>query len=181
MDNERRKKLAYVLVCLSIIGTIFLLLSKKEKEPMSFRECLDLNYPIMESYPRQCNAGGKSFVEDIGNAVQKSNLIILENPKPNAVLGNKISLYGSARGYWFFEATFPIDVFDGDGKLLGQGYAQAKSEWMTENFVPFEAEINLTEVPQNPLGTLVLRKDNPSGDSIRDDSLIVPVFLKLTE
>jgi len=31
----------------------------------SFQECVDAGYPVMESYPRQCNADGNNFVEDI--------------------------------------------------------------------------------------------------------------------
>jgi len=31
----------------------------------SFEECAEAGFPIMESYPRQCNADGMNFVEDI--------------------------------------------------------------------------------------------------------------------
>lgn len=36
-----------------------------ENEMTSFEECAAAGNPIMESYPRQCRAGGKLFVEDI--------------------------------------------------------------------------------------------------------------------
>lgn len=39
----------------------------------SFQECMDAGYPIMESYPRQCNDGNQTFVEEIW-----------ENPNPIA-------------------------------------------------------------------------------------------------
>lgn len=34
-------------------------------EITSFEECAEAGYPVMESYPRQCNADGMNFVEDI--------------------------------------------------------------------------------------------------------------------
>ena len=32
----------------------------------SFEECVAAGYPVMESYPRQCAAGGRTFVEQLG-------------------------------------------------------------------------------------------------------------------
>ncbi|NCO11251.1 hypothetical protein GW924_01445 [Candidatus Pacearchaeota archaeon] len=34
-------------------------------EITSFEECAEAGYPVMESYPRQCNADGMNFVEEI--------------------------------------------------------------------------------------------------------------------
>lgn len=45
---------------------VYPLLIKKEAPAItSFQECLDAGNPIMESYPRQCNADGNNFVEEI--------------------------------------------------------------------------------------------------------------------
>lgn len=38
----------------------------------SFEECAAAGYPIMESYPRQCAAAGKTFVEDIPSGSRPS-------------------------------------------------------------------------------------------------------------
>ncbi len=162
-----------VIVSLFLIGTLFV--RQPALEPLNFDDCVEKGFPVMESYPRQCASKNKTFVEDIGNASQKIDLIVLESPRPNSRVGDTITLSGIARGYWFFEATFPIDVLDANNKVIGQGYGEAKGEWMTENFVPFGATVTLKEKPQTKKGTLVLRKDNPSGDPIRDDSLIVPI------
>ena len=32
---------------------------------ISFEECVNAGYAVMESYPRQCNANGKTFIEEI--------------------------------------------------------------------------------------------------------------------
>ena len=52
--------------------------------------------------------------------------------------------------------------------------AQAQSDWMTEEFVPFKAMLEFS-APTTATGTLVLEKDNPSGLPENADSLIVPV------
>jgi hypothetical protein len=96
-----------------------------------------------------------------------------------ATISNPVKLSGKARGTWYFEASFPIDVVDWDGRIIGQGVAQANGDWMTEDFVPFTASIKFENATStySKKATLVLKKDNPSGDRERDASLEVPVVL----
>lgn len=150
---------------------------RSEKISKSFRECVAAGNPVMESYPRQCKMDGENYVEDIGNGLEKTDLIRVTNIQPNQKINSPVKIVGEARGVWFFEASFPVSVFDDNGELLGNGIATAKDEWMTENFVPFEANITFTK-PQTDIGRLVLRKDNPSGLSENDDALFIPVAFK---
>ena len=112
--------------------------------------------------------------------LDKNDLIQLESPAYNAVIASPLKITGQARGNWFFEGSFPIVLVDGDGKFIAQAVAKADGEWMTTNFVPFVAtlEFSKTENHTNNRGTLILRKDNPSGLSQNDDSLEIPVFFK---
>ena len=141
----------------------------------NFQECQEAGYEIMESYPRQCRTPeGETFVEDIGNENEKMDLIIVSNPRPNDTITSPLVIEGEARGYWFFEASFPVALLDGDGNEIAIGIAQAQSEWMTNDFVPFEATLQFTN-PVSGNGTLILHRDNPSGLPENDDELIMPV------
>ncbi len=86
---------------------------------------------------------------------------------------------GMARGTWYFEASFPITVVNWDGLIIGEGYATAQGEWMTEEFVPFEGTIKLEEaaLTNSPSmrGAIIFHKDNPSGLPEHDDALEIPV------
>lgn len=148
------------------------------KAVANFEECVSTGSPIMESYPRQCKYGDKTFVEDVGNVLEKINLIQLENPLPNQVITSPLVVRGTARGFWFFESTFPVSLVDWDGRIISEGIANAKSDWMTEEFVPFEAILNFTvdkDVYSNR-GALILKKDNPSGLPKNDDALEIPII-----
>lgn len=147
------------------------------KSVNTFQECLDAGQPIMESYPRQCNYGGKNFVEDIGNELQKADLIRLDNPRPNQKITTPLIVAGEARGNWFFEASFPVTLYDSNNNLLGTGIATAQGDWMTTNFVPFYVSMTFS-TPTTPTGSLILKKDNPSGLPEHDDQLIVPVLFQ---
>ena len=116
--------------------------------------------------------------EDSGNAAQKADLIRLASPRPNSTVSSPLTITGEARGYWFFEASFPVVLVDWDGRIIAQGIATAKDEWMTEEFVPFEAKLEFTVDPQvySNRGALILKKDNPSGLPEHDDALEVPIL-----
>lgn len=111
------------------------------------------------------------------NAPLSDDVMVLEAPLPGAAVSSPLTVRGQARGWWFFEASFPVELTDRDGRVIATGIATAQREWMTEDFVPFIAVLEF-EIPSRPAGstgTLTLRKDNPSGLPENDDSRSIPV------
>jgi len=151
----------------------------------SFEACTAAGNPIMESYPRQCRTkDGRLFVEYIIEEQEEHSLIRVEYPEPGEEITSPLTVRGEARGTWYFEASFPITVVDWDGRVIGQGYAQAEGEWMTEEFVPFEGAVEFTHPFTKDAqdfmrrGTVIFQKDNPSGLPEHDDAFEVPVRFK---
>ena|SRR3989344_1981033 len=107
-----------------------------------------------------------------------SDLIRLEEPVSGQMIKSPLTLKGEARGYWYFEASFPAKVLDGNGVELGIIPVQASGEWMTEDFVPFTAVLKFKK-PLTSDGVLVLQKDNPSGLPEHDAELRIPVSFDL--
>lgn len=102
--------------------------------------------------------------------------------KSGDTISSPLKISGMARGTWYFEASFPIILTDGDGLIIAQGVAQAKSDWMTTEFVPFESTIEFTK-PANAAAfgnraSLILKNDNPSGDPVRDMAAEIQVLFK---
>lgn len=141
----------------------------------NFEECIASGNEILEKYPRECKTSdGKTFTEDIGNALEKQDLIRVSLPVPNNLVKSPLTVKGEARGTWFFEASFPVKILDANGVQLGAVSAQAKSDWMTREFVEFETALDF-QTPATATGTLILEKDNPSGLLENADELRVPV------
>ena len=110
------------------------------------------------------------------NAIEKQDLIRATTPQPGSQITSPLTVSGEARGTWYFEASFPIEIQDAQGNVIGQGYAQAQGEWMTTDFVAFQSiPITFTAEPTGSAGTLVLKKDNPSGLPENEDQLLIPV------
>lgn len=95
-------------------------------------------------------------------------------PVAQAIVQSPLTVSGTARGTWYFEASFPVRLVDSDGKELAIAPAQAKGEWMTTEFAPFEVVL-IFGAPTTPTGMLVLQKDNPSGLPEHADSIVIPV------
>ena len=102
--------------------------------------------------------------------------IKLDSFKAYDSVSSPLTITGSARGTWFFEASFPINVVDQNGKVIATTIAEAQSNWMTENFVPFKAVAFFTVTTTQP-GEIVFKKDNPSGLPEHDKELRIPVTL----
>ncbi len=150
------KKIIWLLVFLVVaIGALFY-----------FRNETNVSDPAQEVLPPQITYINAS-----------KDLIEVELPFPGAVTGKEFGVIGKARGYWFFEGSFPIELLDKDGKLLATSIAQAEGGWMTEDFVPFKA---LIKAPIDYIGpaTLILRKDNPSGLPENDASISFPITVE---
>lgn len=100
--------------------------------------------------------------------------IAVESPQPYDFIQHPFFFSGSARGGWFFEASFPVRVEDANGVMLGQGAAVTADNWMTDELVPFSGTIELDE-PTTDTGVVIFEKDNPSGLPENGGRLEVPV------
>ncbi|HEY4499195.1 MAG TPA: Gmad2 immunoglobulin-like domain-containing protein [Candidatus Paceibacterota bacterium] len=145
----------------------------------SFEKCVAAGNPVMESYPRQCRTpGGENFTEPIGpSSASITDLIFLDTPTVNQGVTSPIYISGRARGNWYFEASFPVELRDERGIVLAQAPAQAQGEWMTTELVPFLLELSFAKPTTTIKATLVLKKDNPSGLPEHDAQIEIPVVL----
>lgn len=148
----------------------------------SFADCAAAGYPVAESYPRQCRTpDGRVFAEEIQQNPTYQNasadLIKVTLPYPGAVTGKEFAVKGEARGGWYFEASFPVEVKDKNGQTLVSVPAQAEGDWMTSDFVPFTANIKIPDTYQGP-ATIILHKDNPSGMPENEASVSFPITIE---
>ncbi len=181
------KRIFFSLLLVIVLGCIgfWLLRSPRQQQaPINtYADCAKAGYPVLESSPEVCTTpDGKTFTNNISvpppapavNANQKTDKIIVDNLLPNQTIKNPLTVTGSAIGNWYFEGSFPVELLDADGESLGKVSAKAQGTWMTTDFVPFTITLKYTK-PTTPTGTLVLHKDNPSGDPTLDDTLRIPV------
>ncbi|MBU2109898.1 Gmad2 immunoglobulin-like domain-containing protein [Patescibacteria group bacterium] len=105
--------------------------------------------------------------------------IVINSPKPDEFISSPVTVSGKARGFWFFEASFPAAVYDSNDKQLGIAPVQfvpqnENDTWMTENFINFKGEIIFSK-PTIDTGYILFKKDNPSGLPELDESFKLPV------
>ena len=126
-----------------------------------------------EITPLSGNIGTTTPTTPVDDSQDVKNVSVVQNQG----IRSPLKMTGEAR-LWYFEGSFPVEVRDAHGKVLGSGIATAQGDWMTENFVSFNAEVVFAS-STTETGTLVLRKDNPSGLKQYDAEISIPVrFLK---
>ena len=105
--------------------------------------------------------------------------VVIDQPNENESVSSPINITGQAPGYWFFEATAPVDVVNWDGLIIGEGFIQADGDWMTTNLVNFTGTVSYTFDPNSPSdqGWLILRRHNASGLPENDAAVEIPITL----
>jgi hypothetical protein len=185
MGTIRAITIAVIIFILFIGG--FLYYSKRQSAYAlitTFAECQEAGYTVVNSVPQTCATPDGRIFEDktttpvaTSSATTSANLsdkIRVANVSSNQVVKSPLTVTGEARGNWYFEASFPVELIDGNGKVLISAPAQAKSDWMTTDFVPFSVTLSFAK-PTTATGTLVLHNDNPSGLPENAFELRIPV------
>lgn len=174
---------AFIIICLVLLlrQTFSSLYKQSSDTPViitNFEECVAAGFAVMESYPARCRTDdGQTFTQKIVGAISTpdfSNEIEVVNPRPGQVVTSSLVVTGKARGSWFWETSFPIELRDANGKELGNAIATAQGEWMTEEFVQFHAEM-IFSAPTTSEGKLILRNGNASGLPENAKEVTIPV------
>ena len=110
-------------------------------------------------------------------AISSDGHVRVDSPRPGDAVDSPLIVNGTVTGGgWFFEASFPVKVFDADGTVLGTGQAESQpaGNWTSTGTVVFVADIALAK-SHSATGTVVLSKDDPSGLPANSESLSIPV------
>lgn len=139
--------------------------------------------------PKKCCAGLMSVIpqgivgtQGICQKIGIADKLMISSPEPDEKISSPVTVSGKAVGGWFFEASFPVEVYDSNNKLLGSSPVQfvPKSDsdtWMTSDFVDFKGEIKFSQ-PTTESGYILFKKDNPSGNSAMDESFKLRITFK---
>ena len=103
------------------------------------------------------------------------DMLVVESLDNSDTVASPLTITGKARGGWYFEASFPVQIKNASGTVIAEGPAQAQGEWMTQDYVPFKITLSFPAQAAGSKGTVVLRNDNPSGLPENDKSLEIPV------
>ena len=105
------------------------------------------------------------------------SMIFITSPKPGDNMTSTVIIKGFALGAWYFEGVFPVVVENDTGMEIAEGQGKANGDWTSQGFVPFTAEVDV-KAPYTGNATVVLKKDNASGDPSHDASVSFPVIFQ---
>lgn len=158
----------YILVFLSTFAAVIFILIYMWQQ-MLFKDAELVQPPVATSAPNR----------EIPSSNPSHSQVILDYPKENGSVSSPLVVEGEARGSWFFEATFPVVLTNWDGLIIAEGFATAQEDWMTEDFVPFTAELTFSvDTAVSTRGSLILQKANASGLPENDDAYEITVYFE---
>lgn len=127
--------------------------------------------------------GGVWYAQAENNQLSAKKPMVVTNPniqvsQPtiNSMVASPLMITGQAKGSWYFEASFPIKIYNSSNVLIGQTVGQAQGNWMTTSFVPFTATLTFPAQITGSSGTIVFEKDNPSGEPGNADSYALSII-----
>lgn len=156
------KKRYFILILIIVFGGLFFVLFRDASAP-------EITIPSTDT-----------VLDPEIPPAQKDDMIIVDTPRPKSVVSaDAIVIKGKARGSWYFEGSFPVTLIDTSGTVLLNTYAKAQAQWMTNEYVPFSTVLNYPRSVHTPMQAIVvLKKDNPSGESRFDAELRIPVTIQ---
>lgn len=104
-------------------------------------------------------------------------VVILDKLVPGNEVYSPLTITGQAKGSWFFEGSFPMQLRDSNGQVIGTAVTKATKEWMTDTMVPFTATLTFDASQTDP-GELVFKRDNPSGMPQNDAEVRLGVLIQ---
>lgn len=165
------KRNIFILVTLLIILLALLIIAQLNKSEVI---CWPACEPKINQPPVVSTSSGPIIRNDGSNF---RNLSV----KAGDTISSPLVITGEVSDGWFFEASFPVVLVNWDGLIIGEGLATAKGDWMTADYVPFEATLEFSK-PANPTnqdflkrGAIIFQKDNPSGLPQFDAAYELPI------
>jgi hypothetical protein len=101
--------------------------------------------------------------------IKVSNLDIISS------IASPLTIQGEARGSYFENNSFPIELKDEAGTVIGKGTARTTADTSTDEYIPFTATITFSPQEHNTQGQLIFLKANSSGDTSRSYEYSIPV------
>jgi hypothetical protein len=178
LGNKALIALFFVILILGLaISIYFPPLNQNASGAKTFEDCVKIkNAIILQTYPRQCSVGGKTFTEGsvapIPTASQQETNIKVSTPKPNDEVSLPLVIKGEAR---VFEGQFNYRLRDKDGSVLVESGITVSAQESKE-YKSFEVHESYPE-PKGDTGTLEVF-DYSAKDGSEIDKIAIPVKFK---
>jgi hypothetical protein len=155
----------------------------------SFQNCVDAGYEVRITYPESCvTPDNRVFTnpkqsqatstyqrsESAPATSTQESFVVVTSVLPNQIIDSPLTVTGRARGFWYFEGSFPLELVDASGKQISLKPVMAEGDWMTSEYVPFNMQFTFPQTDATS-GVLIFHKDNAQGGVEKDDAIRIPV------
>lgn len=164
--NKTYLTIILILLGLILLGTGYYFLNKDEGAivcTQEAKECPDGSF--VSRKPPKC---------EFDLCPGEAEGIFVFSPKKEDIINSSLKIRGQAKGSWYFEGQFNAELYDEYDYLAGTAILTAKDNWMTEDFVAFEGELEFSGFSSDT-GWLRFLSANPSGLPENQKTYEIPI------
>ena len=109
-------------------------------------------------------------------SIDVSKMISVAYPQVGAIVGHTFTIEGQARGAWYAEGIFPLEIQNESGVVLQTLVVHALGDSHQPAFIPFSVDV-ATPYFAGP-AQIVLKKANLRGEPENDASITIPIKIQ---
>ena len=177
--------LIYVFVAIAVVAGVVHLFTNEAQAPTDEQDLIACTADAMEcpdgSFVGRTGPDCEFVCPAVTNDLETNQMIQVAAPTIGTVINSPLQLTGQAIGPWYFEASLPVEVRNWQGNVIATSYVTAQGTWMTMGLVPFTGSVSFVSPysPGDPVamkqGSVVFKKDNPSGEPQNAGEIIIPI------
>ena len=109
-------------------------------------------------------------------SIDATKMISVASPHVGAIVGHTFAVEGQARGAWYAEGIFPLEIQNESGVVMQSFSVHALGDSHQPDFIPFSIDIAMPYF-SGP-AQIVLKKANLSGLPENDASITIPIKIQ---
>jgi hypothetical protein len=179
-----KKVLTVLLIALLIVAVVaggywFYLKSRVPAKILTFEDCANAGYLVVDTIPRECHAKNGQFYIEADNHKALLDYIVVTNPQPNSIVTSPFKVEGQAKGVWFGENKLVIKLTDLDGHVIAEKPMYALSDpTKGDAMVSFTGAFDFPDNTKLERGKLLIEKASAVDIPGKNGPLVIPLRFK---
>ena len=178
-----KKFLIIVLVVLSIVAVVvfgysFYLKSRVPAKVLTFEDCSNAGYLVVDTIPRECHMKNGQFFVELDNHKALLDYVEVTEPRPNSFVSSPFKVEGRAKGVWYGNNKLTVKLTDIDGHVIAEKPMYALSDPVKgDEMVSFTGAFDLP-VTSLERGKLLIEKASAVDIPGKNGPLVIPLRFK---
>lgn len=171
--------IAFLILAAVAAGYWFYMKSKVPAKILTFEDCTNAGYLVVDTIPRECHMKNGQFFVEIDNSKALLDYVVVTNPKPNDIVTSPFKVEGKAKGIWYGNNKLTVKLTDLDGHVIAEKPMYALSDpTKGEEMISFTGAFDFPANTKLERGKLLIEKASTVDIPGKNGPLVIPIRFK---